>query len=90
MKNTYDLLRQRNYQQIFEKGLFSFDYYMIYNYLFQLECVKGLNFVIFEARKHGIKLMLSLMNNYDSFGGRKQYVNPARNKGHYLTSDIII
>ncbi|XP_030498512.1 mannan endo-1,4-beta-mannosidase 7 isoform X1 [Cannabis sativa] len=48
---------------------------------------KGLDFVVAEARKHGIKLILSLVNNYESFGGKKQYVNWARNQGQYLTSD---
>ncbi|XP_015889981.3 mannan endo-1,4-beta-mannosidase 7 [Ziziphus jujuba] len=48
---------------------------------------KGLDFVIAEARKHGIKLILSLANNYESFGGKKQYVNWARSQGQYLTSD---
>lgn len=50
-------------------------------------CVKGLDFVIAEARRNGIKLILSLANNYESFGGKKQYVNWARNGGHYLNSD---
>ncbi|KAH9663077.1 Mannan endo-1,4-beta-mannosidase 7 [Citrus sinensis] len=40
-----------------------------------------------EARKYGIKLILSLANNYDSFGGKKQYVNWARSQGQFLTSD---
>ncbi|PON99613.1 1,4-alpha-glucan-branching enzyme [Trema orientale] len=48
---------------------------------------KGLDFVIAEARKYGIKLILSLVNNYESFGGKKQYVNWARSQGQYLTSD---
>ncbi|KAJ9147055.1 hypothetical protein P3X46_029259 [Hevea brasiliensis] len=48
---------------------------------------KGLDFVIAEARRYGIKLTLSLANNYDSFGGKKQYVNWARNQGQYLSSD---
>ncbi|THG15075.1 hypothetical protein TEA_023467 [Camellia sinensis var. sinensis] len=47
----------------------------------------GLDFVIAEARRYGIKLVLSLVNNYDSFGGKKQYVNWARSQGQYLTSD---
>lgn len=49
--------------------------------------LKGLDFVIAEARRYGIKLILSLVNNYESFGGRKQYVNWARSRGQYLTSD---
>ncbi|KDP44593.1 hypothetical protein JCGZ_22175 [Jatropha curcas] len=48
---------------------------------------KGLDFVIAEARKYGIKLILSLANNYESFGGKKQYVNWAKNEGLYLSSD---
>ncbi|KAF5464058.1 hypothetical protein F2P56_014169 [Juglans regia] len=48
---------------------------------------KGLDFVIAEARRYGIKLILSLANNYDSFGGKKQYVNWARNQGQYLSSE---
>ncbi|PIN15772.1 Mannan endo-1,4-beta-mannosidase [Handroanthus impetiginosus] len=48
---------------------------------------KGLDFVVAEARSYGIKLILSLANNYESFGGKKQYVNWARSRGQYLTSD---
>ncbi|KAI5684167.1 hypothetical protein M9H77_05395 [Catharanthus roseus] len=48
---------------------------------------KGLDFVIAEARRYGIKLILSLANNYESFGGKKQYVNWAKSRGQYLTSD---
>nr|GMC96965.1 mannan endo-1,4-beta-mannosidase 7 [Ipomoea batatas] len=48
---------------------------------------KGLDFVIAEARKYGLKLILSLANNYESFGGKKQYVDWAREQGQYLTSD---
>ncbi|KAJ3700248.1 hypothetical protein LUZ61_003953 [Rhynchospora tenuis] len=48
---------------------------------------KGLDFVISEAKKHGIYLILSLVNNWEDFGGKKQYVQWARDKGHYLNSD---
>lgn len=48
---------------------------------------KGLDFVVAEARRYGIKLILSLANNYESFGGKKQYVNWARSQGQYLISD---
>lgn len=47
----------------------------------------GLDFVVSEARKYGIKLILSLVNNYENFGGKKQYVNWARSHGQYLSSD---
>lgn len=46
-----------------------------------------MDFVIAEARRYRIKLILSLANNYESFGGKKQYVNWARSQGQYLTSD---
>lgn len=48
---------------------------------------QGLDFVISEAKKYGIKLVLSLVNNYDSFGGKKQYVNWARSEGQSVSSD---
>lgn len=40
-----------------------------------------------EARKYGIKLILSFVNNYESMGGKKQYVNWGRSHGQYLSSD---
>ncbi|RZR83523.1 hypothetical protein BHM03_00010146 [Ensete ventricosum] len=47
----------------------------------------GLDFVVSEARRYGIRLILSLANNYDTFGGKKQYVQWARNQGQYIASD---
>ncbi|KAJ3704321.1 hypothetical protein LUZ61_008026 [Rhynchospora tenuis] len=48
---------------------------------------KGLDFVVAEAGKYGVKLILSLVNNYDSFGGKKQYVDWARSQGQSISSD---
>lgn len=48
---------------------------------------KGLGFVIYEARRHGIKLILSLVNNYENLGGKNLYVKWARDEGHNITSD---
>ncbi|KAL2906641.1 Mannan endo-1 4-beta-mannosidase 7 [Bienertia sinuspersici] len=48
---------------------------------------QGLDFVVAEARKYGIKLILSFANNYENMGGKKQYVNWAKNEGQYLSSD---
>ncbi|KAL6995707.1 Mannan endo-1,4-beta-mannosidase 7 [Sarracenia purpurea var. burkii] len=48
---------------------------------------QGLDFVISEAGRYGIKLILSLVNNYESFGGKKQYVDWARGQGQNLASD---
>lgn len=47
----------------------------------------GLDFVISEARKYGTKLVLSLVNNYDDFGGKKQYVDWAKSEGHTINSE---
>lgn len=43
--------------------------------------------MISEARKYGIRLILSLSNNYHDFGGRPQYVNWARAAGASVNSD---
>uniref|UniRef100_A0ACD5VI06 Uncharacterized protein n=1 Tax=Avena sativa TaxID=4498 RepID=A0ACD5VI06_AVESA len=48
---------------------------------------KGLDFVLSEARKVGVNVILSLVNNYDTFGGKKQYVDWARGQGQAIGSD---
>lgn len=52
-----------------------------------LVVMQGLDFVVSEARRYRIKLILSFVNNYDSFGGKKQYVNWARGQGQSISSD---
>ncbi|ONK82095.1 uncharacterized protein A4U43_C01F36060 [Asparagus officinalis] len=48
---------------------------------------KGLDFVVSEARRYKIRLILSLVNNYENFGGKKQYVQWARSQGQNIGSD---
>ncbi|XP_057972944.1 mannan endo-1,4-beta-mannosidase 5-like [Malania oleifera] len=48
---------------------------------------QALDFVISEARKYSIRLILSLSNNYNDFGGRAQYVNWARSAGVRINGD---
>ncbi|KAL0430417.1 UNVERIFIED_CONTAM: Mannan endo-1,4-beta-mannosidase 4 [Sesamum radiatum] len=48
---------------------------------------EGLDFVVSEAKKHGIYLILSLVNNWEGFGGKKQYVQWARERGQYLNNE---
>ncbi|XP_074573770.1 mannan endo-1,4-beta-mannosidase 5-like [Curcuma longa] len=48
---------------------------------------KGLDFVIAEAARKGIHLILSLVNNYKDYGGRAQYVDWARRAGLAVPSD---
>ncbi|CAH1421964.1 unnamed protein product [Lactuca virosa] len=48
---------------------------------------QGLDFVVAEARKYGLRLILSFVNNYKDFGGRQQYVNWARSSGIQINSD---
>ncbi|XP_022941053.1 mannan endo-1,4-beta-mannosidase 7-like [Cucurbita moschata] len=48
---------------------------------------QGLDFAVSEARKYGIKLILSLVNNYENMGGKKQYVEWARSQGQSISSD---
>lgn len=49
-------------------------------------CFQGLDFVIVEARRHQIRLILSLVNNLDAFGGKAQYVRWAKEAGANVTS----
>ncbi|RCV08502.1 hypothetical protein SETIT_1G331700v2 [Setaria italica] len=51
------------------------------------EVFGGLDYVIAEAKKRGVHLILSLVNNWDVYGGKKQYVQWARDQGHSLNSD---
>ena len=55
--------------------------------MIRLSGVKGLDFAIAEAKKHGVYLILSLANNYNDFGGKNQYVQWARQRGQNLNSD---
>lgn len=42
--------------------------------------------MIVEARKNGIRLILSLVNNLNAFGGKAQYVKWAQEAGVNVTS----
>ncbi|KAJ7522468.1 hypothetical protein O6H91_18G012200 [Diphasiastrum complanatum] len=42
---------------------------------------QSLDFVIAEAKKYGLKLLLSLSNSFSDFGGKAQYVQWARSAG---------
>nr|GEU57525.1 mannan endo-1,4-beta-mannosidase 5-like [Tanacetum cinerariifolium]GEX33405.1 mannan endo-1,4-beta-mannosidase 5-like [Tanacetum cinerariifolium] len=48
---------------------------------------QGLDFVVAEAKKYGLRLILSFVNNYKDFGGRTQYVEWARSSGVQVNSD---
>ncbi|KAL3622442.1 hypothetical protein CASFOL_033853 [Castilleja foliolosa] len=48
---------------------------------------KGLDFVVSKAKKHGLYLILSLVNNWNDYGGKKQYVQWAKDQGQNLTND---
>lgn len=54
---------------------------------FNVEIVwQALDHVIAEARKHGIRLLLSLVNNLLPYGGKTQYVKWAWEEGVGLSS----
>ncbi|AEE77650.1 Glycosyl hydrolase superfamily protein [Arabidopsis thaliana] len=40
-----------------------------------------------EAKRVGIKLIIPLVNNWDDYGGKKQYVDWARSKGEMVSSN---
>ncbi|KAJ0977227.1 hypothetical protein J5N97_012701 [Dioscorea zingiberensis] len=48
---------------------------------------QGLDFVIAEARRYKIYLILSLVNNYKDYGGRAQYVQWASNAGEAVNGE---
>ncbi|KAL8167272.1 hypothetical protein V2J09_008771 [Rumex salicifolius] len=48
---------------------------------------KALDFVVSEASKYKIRLILSLVNNWDAYGGKPQYVKWGKDAGRNLTSD---
>ena len=52
--------------------------------IFGVVLVQSLDFVVFEAHKYGPRLILSLKNNYENFGGKAQYVQWARNAGQNI------
>jgi mannan endo-1,4-beta-mannosidase len=43
--------------------------------------------VISGAKRYGIRLLLSFVNNYKDYGGRAQYVEWARNAGAAVNSE---
>ncbi|KAA3479936.1 mannan endo-1,4-beta-mannosidase 6-like [Gossypium australe] len=51
------------------------------------EVFKALDFVVSEAKKYKIRLILSLVNNWDAYGGKAQYVKWGNASGLNLTSD---
>ncbi|CAA0827134.1 Mannan endo-1-4-beta-mannosidase 7 [Striga hermonthica] len=55
--------------------------------LYNEDMFKGLDFVVSEAKRHGIYLILTLVNNWEGFGGKRQYVQWARDQGQYMNND---
>ncbi|KAG9443130.1 hypothetical protein H6P81_018984 [Aristolochia fimbriata] len=48
---------------------------------------QALDFVVSEANKYDIRLILSFVNNFGDFGGRSQYVKWAQNSGVQVNGD---
>ncbi|CAO2839136.1 unnamed protein product [Amaranthus hypochondriacus] len=48
---------------------------------------KGLDFVVSEAKKYNIRLILSLVNNWNDYGGKAQYVKWGKDSGSNVSSD---
>ncbi|KAK3404229.1 hypothetical protein EUGRSUZ_K00548, partial [Eucalyptus grandis] len=55
--------------------------------IYNEDMFKGLDFVISEARRNGVYLIVSLVNNWNEFGGKNQYVRWARDSGQSLNND---
>ncbi|XP_073261338.1 mannan endo-1,4-beta-mannosidase 6-like isoform X1 [Populus alba] len=54
--------------------------------VFNERVFKGLDYVIVEARRNRIRLILSLVNNLVAFGGKTQYVKWAKEAGVNVSS----
>ncbi|XP_074270170.1 mannan endo-1,4-beta-mannosidase 6-like [Silene latifolia] len=54
--------------------------------VFNQKALKELDYEIVEARKNGIRLILSLVNNLSVFGGKEQYVKWAQEAGVNISS----
>ncbi|PKI66395.1 hypothetical protein CRG98_013197 [Punica granatum] len=54
--------------------------------VFNERVFKGLDYVIVEARRNRVRLILSLVNNLDAYGGKAQYVRWAREAGLNVSS----
>ncbi|XP_047326154.1 mannan endo-1,4-beta-mannosidase 4-like [Impatiens glandulifera] len=54
--------------------------------IYNEDTFKGLDFVISEASKYGVHLILSLVNNWDDFGGKKQYVEWGKESGRSISN----
>ncbi|XP_045797048.1 mannan endo-1,4-beta-mannosidase 4-like [Trifolium pratense] len=48
---------------------------------------RALDFVISEARKYGVQLILGLVNNWADLGGKQKYVEWARERGQTVKSE---
>ncbi|XP_028791425.1 mannan endo-1,4-beta-mannosidase 4-like [Neltuma alba] len=48
---------------------------------------RGLDFVVSEAGKYGVRLILTLVNNWSDFGGKSQYIQWARERGQNINND---
>lgn len=54
--------------------------------VFNERVFQALDYVIAEARRHGIRLLLSLVNNLQAYGGKTQYVKWAWEEGLALSA----
>ncbi|KAL3839936.1 hypothetical protein ACJIZ3_024527 [Penstemon smallii] len=55
--------------------------------IYDEDVFKALDFVVSEAKKYKIRLVLSLVNNWEAYGGKSQYVKWGKAAGLNLTSD---
>ncbi|XP_074573615.1 mannan endo-1,4-beta-mannosidase 6-like [Curcuma longa] len=55
--------------------------------VYDQDVFKALDFVVSEARKYKIRLILPLVNNWEGYGGKAQYVKWGKAAGLNLTSD---
>jgi mannan endo-1,4-beta-mannosidase len=59
--------------------------------VYEEHAFQAMDYVIWQAREHGIKLIITLVNNWDDYGGMNQYVAWAGLSNHddFYTDDTI-
>ena len=52
-----------------------------------VNCLQSLDFVVSEAKRYGIRLILTMANNFKDFGGKAQYVQWAKDAGQWVSGE---
>jgi len=49
--------------------------------------IQGLDYAIYQAQQNGVRLLLSLVNNWEDYGGKAKYVAWAKAEGENVENE---